>query len=76
MEESLNRRALLRGGSVAVVAVAATVGSSVVTAGPAGAAPLGPVYLPFGPMRLYDSREGGGRSDRPKPDPESRGWVC
>ena len=61
MEERLNRRALLKGGGVAVAAAAAAVGTSVVTAGPAAAEPLVPIYLPFGPERVYDSREEGGR---------------
>lgn len=64
MEERLDRRALLRGGSVAVAAAAATVGTSVMTAGPASAAPLAPIYIPVGPIRVYDSRTGGGRISR------------
>ena len=41
--------------------MAAAVGTSVVTAGPAAAAPLVPIYLPYGPERVYDSREEVGR---------------
>ena len=59
MGDQMDRRALLRGGSVAAVAVAAAAGTSVMTAGPAAADPLVPVYLPIGPVRLYDSREEG-----------------
>ncbi len=57
----LDRRdLLLKGGAMAAVATAA--GAMVATgATPAGAAPLAPVLLPFGPERIYDSRSGGGR---------------
>lgn len=61
MDEHMNRRALLRGGGAAVAAAAAAVGTSVVGAGPAAAEPIVPLYLPYGPERLYDSREGDGR---------------
>ena len=64
MGDQMDRRALLRGGSVAAVAVAAAAGTSVMTAGPAAAAPFVPVYLPLGPIRVYDSREVGGRISR------------
>lgn len=64
MGDQMDRRALLRGGSVAAAAVAAAAGTSVMTAGPAAAAPLVPVYLPLGPIRVYDSREVGGRISR------------
>jgi hypothetical protein len=64
MEDRLNRRALLRGGGMAAAAAAATVGTSVVTAGPAAADPLVPIYLPYGPERVYDSREDDGRIGR------------
>ena len=59
MGDQMDRRALLRGGSIAAAAAAAAAGTSVMTAGPAAADPLVPVYLPIGPVRLYDSREEG-----------------
>jgi hypothetical protein len=61
MGAELNRRALLRSGGLAAAATAAAVGTSVVTASPAAADPLIPIYIPIGPERLYDSRDEGGR---------------
>jgi hypothetical protein len=47
------RRDLLLGGGALAAATVASVG----VASPAGAATTAPVYMPFGPERIYDSRE-------------------
>jgi hypothetical protein len=60
VDSDLNRRSLLWGGGAAVAAAAAAVGTSVITAGPAAADPIVPLYIPVDPERLYDSREVGG----------------
>lgn len=46
------RNVLVKGG----VAAAAVAGATVLTASNASAAPFAPVLLPFGPIRIYDSR--------------------
>ncbi len=51
------RRDLILGGSALAAATAASIG----VASPAGAVtPTVPVYMPFGPERIYDSRDGDG----------------
>lgn len=66
-ESRLDRRDLLvKGGAMAAVATAA--GTAIAAgASPAVAAPLAPVLMPFGPERIYDSRDGDG--------PIHGGWV-
>jgi hypothetical protein len=51
---TLPRRVLFAKGAVAA---AALTGAAVVNATPAAAAPLAPLLVPFGPQRLYDSRD-------------------
>jgi hypothetical protein len=55
------RDLLLKGGALAAAATAATA-AGVVGAGSASAVtgPFAPLYLPFGPQRVYDSRNGDG----------------
>lgn len=54
----LDRRKLLTSGGAAA---AAAVGATALSASPAAAATFSPLYLPVGPIRVYDSREGLGR---------------
>src|SRR5688572_30665724 len=57
MESELGRRSVLMGGGAAIAGTAAAVGASVLGATPAAADPIVPIYIPFGPERVYDSRD-------------------
>jgi hypothetical protein len=54
----LDRRHLLMAGGAAAAVAAA--GATVLGAAPASAAPLVPILIPVDPLRVYDSRSGGG----------------
>jgi hypothetical protein len=56
MESELGRRSVLMGGGAAIVGTAAAVGASMISATPAAAEPIVPIYYPIGPERVYDSR--------------------
>jgi len=58
---STDRRRLLRGGALAATAATAGVAAAALGASPAGAEPFVPVFVPFDPDRVYDSRVAGGR---------------